>query len=127
MTSAPTTSLHPYSRPIGNFLQSLSDLPDRVIATLGQIPLRPGLMLMAVALLVTALCWRAARRGMQAQSAGNLTVAKPCDWRVGSMRMASGAQKWHCRTCGRDGFSATKEPPEGCNRTETIRADAASA
>ncbi len=40
---------------------------------------------------------------------------KPCRWQVGSARMASGQQKWHCEICGRDGFSSTKEPPQGCN------------
>ncbi|MEX0285618.1 MAG: hypothetical protein AB3N23_13500 [Paracoccaceae bacterium] len=40
---------------------------------------------------------------------------RPCRWQVGSARMASGLQKWHCESCGLDGFSATKGPPDGCN------------
>jgi hypothetical protein len=39
----------------------------------------------------------------------------PCRWRVGSMRMASGVQKWRCETCGLDGFSSGTSPPSGCN------------
>ena len=41
--------------------------------------------------------------------------AAPCQWQVGAARMASGQQKWHCDVCGRDGFSSTKGPPEGCS------------
>ncbi len=120
MTSAPVTSPHPIPRPPGEFPRTLLDLPDRAVAALAQSPFATLLML-AAALVVAVLLWRVARCGMRARSGRNRAVEKPCTWYVGSMRMASGAQKWHCQTCGRDGFSTSAAPPTGCNWAETTR------
>lgn len=53
--------------------------------------------------------WRLYRPGAASAHSG------ACSWRRGSTRLASGMQKWQCDTCGRDGFSSTNDPPDGCN------------
>ena len=127
MSFAPTTSLIPPSRPE-------LDIPDR-----GWLAFQSGgsleLSQTASAQVLVLFCWllfltsltiwvrrRAAAGDLRLFGRWRFYEIQPepqtdrfCSWQVGSARMASGQQKWHCNVCGRDGFSNTKSPPTGCN------------
>ncbi len=127
MSFAPTTSLIPRSRPE-------LDPQDRVWLAL-QSGGSPELSQTASAQALVLFCWLLVLTFLtiwvrRRAAAGDLRLfgnwrfydtqadpekEHPCSWQVGSARMASGQQKWHCDVCGRDGFSNTKGPPIGCN------------
>lgn len=129
MSLAPVTSPRPPVRPDLSLLDRLHhDLAGTISPELAEAASAQALLLFFWFLVLTSLAIWARRRA----AAGNLAMFgswkrhrtsadfaadRPCQWKVGATRMASGAQKWTCELCGRDGFSTTREPPEGCNWT----------
>jgi len=126
MSTAPVTSPRPPERPSGDVLWNyLTDL-DWSVSEAVQNPLHsPNTLVLAGLLLLVPLFMRITSRAKPGAPTfrGRWRIyrlrpdpnrAPPCNWRVGSMRMASGMQKWHCETCGMDGFSSSATPPDGC-------------
>lgn len=127
MTLAPLTSPHPPIRPDPTFWDRLNVVVNgHLSADLAEAASAQALVLFFWLLVLMSLSIWVRRRA----AAGDLRMFgswrryrvtpddvqnRPCRWQVGAARMASGAQKWSCDVCGRDGFSSTREPPEGCN------------
>ena len=128
MTYAPVISPRPPERPDWTMWQEFWFAVDWAApASLQYTASAQFVVMLAWVLVLVPLAWWVRRRLKSVKpvissqwrvftnkSAGE-TAEKPCNWHMGSMRMPSGAQKWHCDTCGGDGFSHSKEPPSECN------------
>ena len=75
------------------------------------------LVLAVVALFLLILATRATLTSRAAKPPTPLLKTKPkCRWAKTNADTPPSLTKWHCVTCGADGFSARKRPPRECKK-----------